>query len=455
MATLNIVELIENNPVTKLSNTYQNKLLTKIKNNFTDDEQQMFVASFYCYLNCNQKTDFVIDLDNVWKWLGFSNKDKAKRLLKNIFLLDNDYISIGPDQSGSNKCLLTLAGEQKTGRGGHNKETILMTIKAFKSFCLKAGTQKADQVHDYYLKLEETLQEVIFEESEELKQQLLLKDEEVNKKIDNAQIEKERIILQQFPKNTQCVYYGFVDNKSSQDEKLIKFGNSNSLCERVNQHKRTYTNFRLTNVFKVNNKILVENAIKSHPILGSLRRSIEIKEKTHNELLSVENLSIHQLDNIINDIILQFEYNPENYKRLLEQNESIMQRNILLEEENTKLKIDNVKLMKKYKLDKNLPDPDLELENSDAQYNTITNSLKRIAKNTADGLYHIGNKSYKKYMGTREEVWNETAYKTTGDLTKDKLLVNKHGNIVSKSKFIAEKECYRLQQVNLKKQNKI
>ena len=30
---LNIVELIENNPVTRLSNTYQNKLITKIKTN--------------------------------------------------------------------------------------------------------------------------------------------------------------------------------------------------------------------------------------------------------------------------------------------------------------------------------------------------------------------------------------------------------------------------------------
>mgnify|MGYP003350875914 CR=1 FL=1 len=49
--SLNIVELIEKNPITRLSNTYQNKLLTKIKERFTDDEQQIFVASFYCYLH--------------------------------------------------------------------------------------------------------------------------------------------------------------------------------------------------------------------------------------------------------------------------------------------------------------------------------------------------------------------------------------------------------------------
>ncbi len=79
--SLNIVELIENNPITRLSGTYQNKLLTKIKNNFTDTEQKIFVTSFYCFLNYNPRSDFVIDLDNVWKWIGFSQKVKAKVLL--------------------------------------------------------------------------------------------------------------------------------------------------------------------------------------------------------------------------------------------------------------------------------------------------------------------------------------------------------------------------------------
>ena len=55
--SLNIVELIENNPITKLSNTYQANLLTKIKEQFTDTEQQLFVSSFYCFLNYNKRTD--------------------------------------------------------------------------------------------------------------------------------------------------------------------------------------------------------------------------------------------------------------------------------------------------------------------------------------------------------------------------------------------------------------
>lgn len=58
--SLNIVELIENNPITRLSGTYQHKLLTKIKENFTNNEQQMFVTSFYCYLNYDYQNDFVV-----------------------------------------------------------------------------------------------------------------------------------------------------------------------------------------------------------------------------------------------------------------------------------------------------------------------------------------------------------------------------------------------------------
>ena len=86
MENLNIVDLIENNPITKLTGNYSGKMLTKIKQNFTDFEQQLFVTSFYCYLNYDAKKDFVVDLDNVWKWLGFSKKIKAKNILEKYFI---------------------------------------------------------------------------------------------------------------------------------------------------------------------------------------------------------------------------------------------------------------------------------------------------------------------------------------------------------------------------------
>jgi hypothetical protein len=85
--TLDIVNFIENNPITKLSNTYQNKLLTRIQSEFTEFEQQLFVTSFYCFLNYHPKNDFIIDLDNVWKWLGFQSKFNSKLFLNWKYVL--------------------------------------------------------------------------------------------------------------------------------------------------------------------------------------------------------------------------------------------------------------------------------------------------------------------------------------------------------------------------------
>ena len=101
---LDIVNLIENNPLEKLSNDYQTKLLDKIKETFSDSDQQLFIASFYCYFKYDCKTDFIIDMDDVWKWLGFSRRDHCKRVVEKHFTNDIDY-----------KILLPQIGEQVHG----------------------------------------------------------------------------------------------------------------------------------------------------------------------------------------------------------------------------------------------------------------------------------------------------------------------------------------------------
>ena len=116
MENLNIAHLIEKNSITRLTKDYENKFLMKIKENFNDNQQQLFVASFYCFLNYDKKNDFVIDFDNVWKWLGFSRKDPAKRLLEKNFTIDIDY-----------KVAL-LRSEERKNEGGFNKETIMLNI---------------------------------------------------------------------------------------------------------------------------------------------------------------------------------------------------------------------------------------------------------------------------------------------------------------------------------------
>ena len=45
-ASLNIVELIENNTVLNLSPDYNNRFINKVKETFTETQQQLFVSSF-------------------------------------------------------------------------------------------------------------------------------------------------------------------------------------------------------------------------------------------------------------------------------------------------------------------------------------------------------------------------------------------------------------------------
>jgi len=413
MTELNIVELIETNPITKLNAIYQSKLIAKIKHTFTEKEQQLFVASFYGYLNYNSKTDFVIDLDTIWEWAGFKQKIKAKVLLEKHFIPELDY-----------KKLLSRAGKESVEdkkRGGSNKETFMLTIKTFKLFCLKASTKKADQIHDYYIKLEEMLQEILNEETNELRVQL-------HTHAITAQKEKETLrettILEHFTNNVQCVYYGMIDNKSAANEVLVKFGNSNFLRDRVESHKKTFTNFRLVNAFKVDNKLQIENAIKHHPQLKKNRRTIKVNDINQTELLVMDEMSSDELDIIIRDIITSVEYSPENYKKLLE--------------ENDRLKKENIKLIRKYVAKDVYQSLDVEVdideEDDEIVYAVVDYDVKKTMRHP-DGLFHIGGKTYSVLEGTRRQVWDEVAYKTSGLLTKDELLINKHGNIVSKKKY--------------------
>jgi phage anti-repressor protein len=122
-------------------NASDDKLLQKLKSKFTEEDQQLFIESFRMYLNHDQETEYIVDLDDIWEWLGFSRKDPAKRVLHKNFEKEVDYkIIIHQD-------VINVSS-------GRPNEQILMNIKTFKKLCLKANTEKADDVHNYYIKME-------------------------------------------------------------------------------------------------------------------------------------------------------------------------------------------------------------------------------------------------------------------------------------------------------------
>jgi hypothetical protein len=348
-ATLNIVELIEKNPITKLSQTYNNFLLEKIQENFSTFEQQLFVSSFYCYLNYDKNTDFVIDLDDVWKWLGFTQKAHVKPMIESNFKLNVDYTISIPEfkktktdqQSGGSDeeqpSESTVPAKPKNG--GQNKQTIKLTIRCFKLLCLKAQTKKAGEIHDYYLRLEEIILMTVDEQTNQLRAQLEQKNEVIST-LNQATItltqEKKRAIEQtlisQFPVNTQTIYFGTIDNTNADNEKLIKFGQTNDLSTRVADHHKKYTNFILAAAFRVTNRSEIENHIKSHPKIKRQLRTIEVAGKNKTEIIAYDstNFTIERLTKHIEGIIYARMYNVENFNRLIQRNQE-------LEAENAKL----------------------------------------------------------------------------------------------------------------------
>jgi len=367
--------------------------------------------------------------------------------------------------------LLTKPGNQSEHiRGGHNKEIFMLNVSTFKRFCLKAGTKKADAIHDYYIKLEELLHEVVQEESTELKTQLEQNQIQLEKSEKTAEKIREKTLLEQFGRNTQCVYYGSIDNLSDTNEKLLKFGNSNNLAGRVAQHKETYTNFRLLNAFKVDNKLQVENEMKDHPLFVERQRTITIKSKKYIELLSMNDLTFTILDKTIRDIILSNQCNPDNFKKILEENKRLktlikqhhefnnMNELVLLRAENTSLKSQNLRIIKKYKKSNSDSDSDSDTVTTHEvqNYGIVVNEIRNKRQDrAADGFFHRDGQLYELLEGTRIDVWQGKAYKTAGGLIKTDLLINKGGKIVSKCKYIDGIINNKLDVVNQKKRERM
>jgi hypothetical protein len=378
--SVDIVNLIESNPITKLNGDYQCKLIEKVKNSFSNYEQQLFVSSFYCYLNYNSKTDFVIDLDNVWKWLGFNQKFNAKRLLENLFTINKDYkvlLLFTEEQKKQN--LLSQSTQQKSDhRGGHNKETIMLNIDTFKKFCLKAGTKKADEIHDYYIKMEELLHETLQEKSIDLKQQLEKAKEEIllvedkSKKEYDIQLakekilEREKILLKEF-ETIGSIFYIIKVKSFENGQYIVKVGESRvGILARYKEHKSKHDECLLLDCFLVNRSKDFETFIKDHDnirpskvtdlpgheselelfligknlsyktLLSTVNKNIKYFNDTNNEVkkleLELEILKTKQNSNIVSD-----EVPNDLFKNLLDMNKLLMNKIDKLEQSNKEI----------------------------------------------------------------------------------------------------------------------
>jgi len=81
------------------------------------------------FLNFNPTTDFPINLDHVYRDLGFANKGNAMKTIKSNFTKELDYKII-------------LIPREKKQNAGRPEEQIMLNIDTYKILCMLVKTVK-------------------------------------------------------------------------------------------------------------------------------------------------------------------------------------------------------------------------------------------------------------------------------------------------------------------------
>ena len=243
---------------------------------------QIFDFNFkiYKYFK-NNKNDFIVDFDEVYKFIGFSRVDHAKRLLIKEFEEKIDYIIISPPK-----------GENVLGR---NKEKIMLNIKCFKKYCLAASTKQSKILYDYYISMEEVIMEYMEEQFN--KQNNIIREnkkaiEEKNKIIENnnelLQIKDEEINNIKQLKYEEADKLGSIYILTTDKPNIVKCGRTKSML------KRRY-DLQVAQVDDI--EVLYEYKTSDDALLESLVHKILNRYKLNREHFTC---NVEYMKNIIN-----------------------------------------------------------------------------------------------------------------------------------------------------------
>ena len=150
--SVNFKDLVHNSKTT-LSINCQSDMIDLLNQEFTEEQSQWYIANLYMYLNFDPNSDHPINLENVYKMIGFANKGNAMKTLKNNFINDEDYKLI----------IIPREKKQNVGRSEHE---IMLNIDTFKNLCMIAKTPQGKELRRYYVKLENIHNKIIKKELE-------------------------------------------------------------------------------------------------------------------------------------------------------------------------------------------------------------------------------------------------------------------------------------------------
>ena len=132
MKSIDLIDLIENNPI-KLNGVYDNTLLNVIQTEFNESQQKLYIAFSYCQFNFDEINDYIIDVSNIWEWLGFAKKSEVIDTIQENYLQNKDYI-IMYHKMNDNEI----------------EESYLLNMNTFRTFCNITKTKKTIEINNFF-----------------------------------------------------------------------------------------------------------------------------------------------------------------------------------------------------------------------------------------------------------------------------------------------------------------
>jgi phage anti-repressor protein/Fe-S-cluster formation regulator IscX/YfhJ len=341
--SINFTELVKNSSLKlSLSNDYETKMITTLNEEFTESQQQWYIANLYIYMNYHPTNDYPINLENVFKMIGFANKGNAMKTIKSNFVKDEDYKT-------------SLLPKEKSSWGGSGSEQIMLNVDTFKNLCMLAKTDKGKEIRKYYVKLENIYNKIIKEEIENTQKLLLEKDTQ----LENKDLEKKREVEMTLKNSFNKRNLVYLIKITIDNEIVYKFGHTDDIITRLRAHKNEICkDVELVYCIESKDRKMLERLLIDYLEQYKFRIKRIINDKHQTELLKVNDIQM------IKNKLIELNKDIENEKLLIIklknkiidlENENIELKRKLLKDEyvnELKNKIENLeKTILDYKLD--------------------------------------------------------------------------------------------------------
>lgn len=318
--------------VSCIADTEEDELMALLKAEIGEEHAAMYKMQFQLSLHFGgDDKAFVVDLDYVWPWLGYTKKCTAYRALSTTFTKNLDYI----EQTREEYIQDHGSAVRHTVNGGLNKKYILLNFASYKVFCISADTPKAAENRLYMCKVES----VVHLHRKMILDQSILHGITICKEFDDKtranadklltvtkesiyKCERSRhVALIEANRNISLVYalriLEFPDNSF-----ILKVGfTKNDLIERVKAASKKFgCDALVIDVFRCTNSDELEKAVFGLPQFSSKRYHEKINDESSIEIFHVKDRFVYNnLKNLIKKEVKDPKYhrNTENQLQML------------------------------------------------------------------------------------------------------------------------------------------